>query len=253
MVLQGVQANFWRATTDNDFGLKMPKKMNVWKATTKNQVLTALNHSKTASGNVEVIAKYNLEDAKGALQITYTINSEGKMKVNTSVSGLSAELPMLPRFGNNFIIKNEFNQVTWFGRGPHENYQDRNTSAMVGLYQASVSDLYFPYIRPQENGYKTDTRWVTFVNESGSGIKITGEHLISFSAHHQYNDDFDSGEDKQQRHTTDIKKRDLVNINIDYKQMGVGGDTSWGRLPHKAYRILPEDLSYSYSIEPIKK
>ncbi|MFB9055278.1 beta-galactosidase, partial [Mariniflexile ostreae] len=141
--------------------------------------------------------------------------------------------------------------VNWFGRGPHENYQDRNTAALVGDYKASVEELYFPYIRPQENGYKTDTRWVTFTNTTGNGIKVTATDLISFSAHHQYNDDFDAGDKKQQRHTTDIKKRDFVNINIDYKQMGVGGDNSWGRMPHETYQIKANNLSYSYVIEAV--
>jgi len=111
--------------------------------------------------------------------------------------------------------------------------------------------LYFAYIRPQENGNKTDTRWVTFTNNEGNGIKVTASDLISFSAHHQYNNDFDAGDKKAQRHTTDIKQRDLVSINIDYKQMGVGGDNSWGRMPHKEYQIKPQNLSYSYTIEAI--
>ncbi|MDN3666797.1 glycoside hydrolase family 2 TIM barrel-domain containing protein [Algibacter miyuki] len=252
IILKGIQANFWRPTTDNDYGFKMPKKMGVWKDATKNQEFVDIKQSKDDSGNVLVTANYKLASVKGALQMVYTINAEGAILVNTKISGINSELPILPRFGNNLIIDNEFSNVAWFGRGPHENYQDRNTSALVGLYKASVSDLYFPYIRPQENGYKTDTRWITFTNASGNGIKVTAEDLVSFSAHHQYNDDFDSGDDKTQRHTTDIETRDLVNINIDYKQMGVGGDTSWGRMPHKAYQIEADNLSYSYLIEAVK-
>lgn len=227
VILKGIQANFWRPTTDNDYGFKMPKKMGVWKEATKNQGFVDIKQETDASGNCVVTANYKLAAVNGALQMVYTINSEGTILVNTTMSSINGELPVLPRFGNNLVINNEFSNVAWFGRGPHENYQDRNTSALVGLYKASVSDLYFPYIRPQENGYKTDTRWITFTNESGNGIKVTAEDLVSFSAHHQYNDDFDAGEDKRQRHTTDIEKRDLVSINIDYKQMGVGGDTSW--------------------------
>ncbi|MDO9594954.1 MAG: beta-galactosidase, partial [Lutibacter sp.] len=126
-------------------------------------------------------------------------------------------------------------------------------AALVGIYKASVSDLYFPYARPQENGYKTDVRWITFTNSAGKGIKIEGSQLLSFSAHHQYNDDFDAGEAKRQRHTTDIVKRNFVNLNIDYGQTGVGGDNSWDQkaLAHKKYRILPENFSYSYKIIPL--
>ena len=114
-----------------------------------------------------------------------------------------------------------------------------------------MSELYFPYIRPQENGYKTDTRWVTFTNGNGQGIKISSLSYLSFSAHHQYNADFDAGDKKMQRHTTDIKKRDFVNINIDYKQMGVGGDNSWGAMPHEEYQIQPKNLSFIYIISKI--
>jgi beta-galactosidase len=121
----------------------------------------------------------------------------------------------------------------------------------VGNYKAEVASLYFPYIRPQENGYRTDVRWVTFTNTNGKGIRILGSKLLSFSAHHQYNSDFDAGNKKQQRHTTDIVNRALVNINIDNKQMGVGGDTSWGAQPLEQYQIKAENQSYSYSIFPV--
>ncbi|ALJ06459.1 hypothetical protein APS56_15540 [Pseudalgibacter alginicilyticus] len=251
ILLEGIQANFWRPTTDNDFGHKMPKKLGVWKDATKNQEFVSINKIEGDNNSIKVISKYKLPAVNSDLEINYTVHSNGAVLVKTDISGLDTKLPVLPRFGNNFIIKNEFNTVHWFGRGPHENYQDRNTAALVGNYEASVEELYFPYIRPQENGYKTDTRWVTFTNNTGNGIKVTATDLVSFSAHHQYNDDFDAGKEKQQRHTTDIKKRDLVNINIDYKQMGVGGDNSWGRMPHEKYRIKAQNLSYSYIIEAV--
>jgi beta-galactosidase len=162
------------------------------------------------------------------------------------------DLPVLPRFGNNLILANDFIKVKWFGRGPYENYQDRNSSALVGQYEALVSEMYYPYIRPQENGYRTDIRWVSFENSEGKGILFEGNKLLGFSAHHQYNNDFDAGPAKRQRHTTDIVKRDLVNINIDHKQMGVGGDNSWGDWPHDQYQIHPENMSYRYKIKPIR-
>ncbi|QXP66356.1 glycoside hydrolase family 2 TIM barrel-domain containing protein [Polaribacter sp. AHE13PA] len=252
VLLKGIKANFWRPTTDNDYGFKMAKKMGVWKEASNNQELTSIESKNTANNSVLVTATYALNAVKGKLVIDYTIDANGKVLVNTNISEINKELPVLPRFGNNFVVKNEFNNVEWFGRGPFENYQDRKTAALVGLYNSSVKDLYFAYIRPQENGYKTDTRWVTFTNGSGTGIKVTATDLISFSAHHQYNEDFDAGDEKTQRHTTDIKQRDLVNVNIDYGQMGVGGDTSWGRMPHEEYQINAANLSYSYTIEAIK-
>ena len=100
-------------------------------------------------------------------------------------------------------------KVRWYGRGPHENYQDRKTSSLIGIYECKVSDLYYPYIRPQENGNRTDTRWVTFTNTNGNGIIIQASKAFEFSAHNQKNEDFDGGNDKSQRHTTDIFEKTL--------------------------------------------
>ncbi|WP_242084431.1 glycoside hydrolase family 2 TIM barrel-domain containing protein [Aestuariivivens sediminis] len=264
LLMDGITANFWRASTDNDFGAKSPEKLAAWHTATKESVFAEvsfksgnenidLNIEKSVKDfNIETI--YDLPAVEGQIIMNYAINDLGEILVTNQLQHIKDNLPHLPRFGNNLIIKNDYDQVTWFGRGPHENYADRKTSALVGWYQAAVSDLYVPYIRPQENGYKTDVRWVSFTNKDGKGIKIQGSSkLLSFSAHHQYNDDFDAGKTKQQRHTTDIVNRDLVNINIDYGQTGVGGDDSWSErgLAHKAYRILPENLNYSYKISPL--
>lgn len=265
VIVESVTPNFWRAITDNDFGAKSPKKLDVWKKATTTQNLQSIkifSNNKEVSvtdaskvkGAVRIQTIFDLPSVKGQVSIVYTINSTGEITVTNTLSNLADNLPHLPRFGNNFIIKNEYQNVEYFGRGPQENYNDRNTAAFVGDYKAKVKDLYFPYIRPQENGYRTDVRWITFKNDAGKGLKIEGLQLLGFSTHHQYNNDFDAGEVKQQRHTTDIKQRDFVNINIDYKQTGVGGDNSWSPkgLAHKEFRVLPGDLKYSYKIIPLK-
>ncbi len=143
--------------------------------------------------------------------------------------------------------------MEWYGRGPHENYSDRNTSAFVARYGAKVEDLYFRYIRPQENGYKTGVREVSFLYDKGDGVVFSSmKGHLGFSAHHQLNSDFDAGHKKINRHTTDIPKRDMINVNIDHKQMGVGGDNSWGARPHDRYMIPAGDMTYDYVIRPIK-
>ncbi|MBP0904148.1 glycoside hydrolase family 2 TIM barrel-domain containing protein [Mariniflexile gromovii] len=261
--VESIEPNFWRPVTDNDFGAKSPEKLAVWKEATDHHPLAEvkifsgskeISKSKKVKGAVRVQTVFNLPAVKGQVTINYDIQPSGEIIVTNSLSGLNSDLPHLPRFGDNFIIKNEYQNVEWFGRGPHENYNDRNTAALVGNYKAKVEDLYFPYIRPQENGYKTDVRWVTFTNEDGKGIKIEGLQMLGFSAHHQYNNDFDAGKEKQQLHTTDIVKRDFVNINIDYKQTGIGGDNSWSpkALAHEEFRVKPQDMVYSYKITPIK-
>mgnify|MGYP003666173587 FL=1 len=265
VLVEGIKPNFWRAATDNDFGYNMPQKFKVWKEATDNQQLVSFkaeNNGKDLDLNslenlkslesVKVVSTFNLPSVNGSISISYTVHKDGSITVNNRLKNISKNLPPMPRFGNNFIIRNAYDNVNWYGRGPHENYQDRNTSALVDIYKAKVEDLYFPYIRPQENGYKTETRKVSFTNEKGSGLQIQkASGNFSFSAHHQYNSDFDAGMQKQQRHTADISKRDFVNINIDYEQMGVGGDDSWGAQPHDKYKIFPDNLEYTYSIQPV--
>ncbi|TRX60075.1 DUF4981 domain-containing protein [Fulvivirga sp. M361] len=268
LITRPIKPNYWRAPTDNDFGFNMPVKWSAWKKASANQKLLAFNvyegagdvnlekpFNKSKANGITVKTEYDLPDVKGKVTMTYAINSEGEVQVTSETNGLSEDLTPIPRLGTNFILPEAYNQVDWYGRGPHENYQDRNTSALVGRYTSKVEDLYFPYIRPQENGYKTDVRWVSFSNASGEGvILIAQSDLLGFSAHHQYNEDFDEGEKKVNRHTVDVPRRDLVNVNVDHKQMGVGGDTSWGAQPHDQYKIMPTDpLKYSFLIRPISK
>jgi beta-galactosidase len=265
ILVEGLSPNFWRAATDNDFGAGTPKVLEKWKQATQNQKLAEIKFLKGSieigaifpseiEGEITVQASFDLPSVSGQIVVSYTINSLGEITVSNQLENIKTDLPYLPRFGNNFIIKDQYQTVNWFGRGPQENYQDRNTAALVGQYKASVSELYFPYIRPQENGYRTDVRWLTFTNSNGKGIKVEGSELLSFSAHHQYNDDFDAGNTKTQRHTTDITKRDFVNINIDYGQTGIGGDNSWSpsAVAHEKYRVKSGNLEYSYKIIPIK-
>ncbi len=250
LLKEPLKPNFWRAPTDNDFGFKMPKKLEVWKKSSENYQLQNIDIDKS---NNRIISTYKLPNVDGFLKMSYTIYNDNSIGMNTDLTGLNGDLPMLPRFGTNLILDKAFDQVSWFGRGPHENYQDRNTSALVAEYSVPVSDLYFPYIRPQENGYKTDTRWVTFTNKKGEGIKfIREDELFSFSAHHQYNSDFDAGKTKQQRHHIDVPRRNFVSVNIDAQQMGVGGNNSWGALPLPKYRIQPKDMVFTYRISPLK-
>lgn len=264
ILVQGIQPNFWRPTTDNDYGFNMPKVFGTWKTASENQVLKEMHlktngkilptdklKKKKLGNQASIETVYNLGDSIGTVAVNYELQANGQIQVTIALDDVRQGLSNLPRFGSNLILKDEYDQVNWYGRGPQENYQDRNTAAFVGNYTASVKDLYFPYIRPQENGYKTDTRWVRFTNQSGAGVEVVAPELFSFSAHHQYNSDFDAGKQKQQRHTTDIKKRDLVNVNIDATQMGVGGDTSWGARPLDQYQIEAKNMKYSFIIKPI--
>jgi beta-galactosidase len=143
--------------------------------------------------------------------------------------------------------------VNWLGRGPHENYQDRSTAAFVAEYSSTTEKLYFPYIRPQENGYRTEARWLSLTDDKGQGIMIQNiGQLLGWSALNNTIQDFDEGVQKTNRHTVDIVPQDLVNVNIDYDQMGVGGDNSWGYLPMDKYQIKPTEIVFSYLISPLR-
>ena len=251
IILQGIKPNFWRAPIDNDYGFLMPFKLKVWKQASKKQNFESIKIKNLKRQGVEVKTNYYLPDVKAFVDITYSIKINGRINIKTSLSEISEKLPVLPLFGTNFIINKSYDNVVWYGRGPHENYQDRKTSSLVGIYNYKVSQMYFPYIRPQENGNRTDTRWLSLTNSEGNGIIIESSNLFEFSSHHQYNDDFDGGDRKSQTHTYDIIKRPIVNLNINYKQMGVGGDDSWGKQPHDEYKIKPGNLSFNYSISPI--
>jgi len=164
--------------------------------------------------------------------------------------------------GMQMQLPEEFSNLKWYGRGPHENYSDRKTSADVGIYESSVADQYVPYIRPSENGYKTDTRWLTLTDDNGSGILVSGDPIICFSALNNIHDDFESpGNLARYRkdaksantHTDDVKPRELVNLNVDLAQMGVGGDNSWGAMIHPQYRLMDQKYQYTFRMRPIVK
>ena len=162
-------------------------------------------------------------------------------------------LPDMPRFGLEFTIPEEFEHVEWLGRGPHETYWDRKSGAAIGVYEMEVMDLYHPYIRPQENGNRTDVRWIALMNENGDGLLAVGEQPINFSAFHFFNEDFDEGPRKIRRHTYDLIKRDVITLNLDMQQMGVGGDTSWGALIHEQYTLPSQVYEYKIRLRPFSK
>lgn len=248
---QSPSINFWRAPTDNDFGNGMQKRCEPWKNASENRILTSKEVKLVTPDSVYVEFTFWLPDVASTAKTRYTISTKNGIWVETEFTPGQDNLPELPRFGTNLEILSEYSNVKWFGRGPHENYSDRKTASTVGVYHATVSELYFPYIRPQENGYRTDVRFVEFTNDKGNGIRFVADSLISFSAHHNRIDDFDPGLTKGQRHYVDITPRDLISINIDLGQTGVGGDTSWGQRTYPHYTLFPQEYSYKFRIEII--
>ena len=158
-------------------------------------------------------------------------------------------MPVIPRIGMRLHLPSELTEVEYFGRGPWENYADRKAASFVGRYKTTVAKLYEPYIRPQENGHRTDVRWLALSNKKGSGLLVVADKLIEFNALNNTVSDFDAGEnkDKNLKHSNDIKARNMVELHIDYKMIGVGGDDSWGAMPHEPYLLKPRQQRFSYS------
>ncbi|MCB0687192.1 MAG: DUF4981 domain-containing protein [Saprospiraceae bacterium] len=259
LLVAPVKPNFWRAPTDNDFGNGMPLRQKVWKDVSKYQQLLSFDvtdeNAMTVSLDQDVqllriFTRFRLIEVDGELSVQYIINAKGEIQFDYKITQLGDNVIDLPRFGSILTLPKDYDEVTWYGRGPGENYWDRHTASFVARYSASVPELYVPYIRPQENGYKTDVRWVQFENSMGNGIRLEGKDLVCFSAHHQTVGDFDPGLTKAQRHTIDIENRPNVFVNLDYKQMGVGGDDSWGARIHKEYLLPPADYHYSFILVP---
>ncbi len=266
MIKKGPEPDFWRPPTDNDYGYNMDKLLGVWKTAGERTVVTKANISQPELGKVIVTFNYDIPDANGkkigGYATTFTIYGSADVVIKNQFSKLSDFIPEIPRMGMQMQLPEEFTNLKWLGRGPHENYVDRKTSADVGLYESTVADQYTHYIRPQENGYKTETRWLTLTDDNGSGVLISGDPLICFAALNNIHDDFESpGKLSQYRkdaktantHTIDVKPRDLVNLNVDLGQMGVGGDNSWGALIHPQYRLLAKKYEYSFRIRPVVK
>ena len=244
--------NFWRAPTDNDFGNGMERKCNIWRTAGVNTSVKNIA-VKQEDGKAVVTADLYLKDVASDYQIVYTMTADGALAVNVSYKAGANELPEMPRFGMIMSLNKEFDNFAYYGRGPWENYSDRNDASFIGLYSSKVSDQYVPYTRPQENGYKTDLRWLTMTNNEGKGIRIEGLQPICASALNNWPEDFDPGLSKKYRHTNDITpNRDEVILSVDLAQRGVGGDTSWGALPHEQYLLKAKEYSYGFVIKPVK-
>ncbi len=260
------QPDFWRAPTDNDYGYGMDRRLGVWKKAGERAVVTKASVGHPDMGKVLITFSYDIPDTSGqkiaGFVSSYTISGNGDVVIKNQFNKFSELIPEIPRMGMQMQIPDEFSNLKWFGRGPYENYRDRKTASEVGMYESTVADQYTPYIRPQENGYKTDTRWLLLTNDEETGLLITGDPLICFSALNYIHDDFESpGKLSQYRkdaksantHTDGIKPRELVNLNVDSGQMGVGGDDSWGAPIHIKYRLQERRYEYSFRLQPVTK
>ena len=302
----GIQPNFWRAPNDNDYGNGQPKREQIWKQSSKNfnvaDVITEADGNKTvltinyllAAGNLYIV-KYTIYPdgvVKADITFTSTDMEEGKTEVSEATlmatfspgqqeARLAASKLVVPRIGVRFRLPTEMNQVEYFGRGPGENYIDRQRGSHIDLYKTTAEAMYTNnYVRPQENGHRTDTRWVELTLKNGKGLKIMADNTIGFNALRNSVEDFDSEEAvgklrqwnnftpeeianrseekaknvlRHMTHVNDITPRDFVEVCVDMKQQGVAGFNSWGDRPLPEFTMpANQEYKWGFTLIPVK-
>jgi len=245
-----LKANFWRPPTDNDIrGARIYDRNGIWKEAASNMEVGSVIVLKIEKSAVRISMDMNMKKAQSKLRIIYTVYGNGEIMVENQFTP-NEHLPIIPRYGMEMAISKKFDYMEWYGRGPEESYWDRKSGMPIGLYQASVKDDFFHYIQPQESNNKTDVRWMAFHDGMKTGILISGKELLSMSAWPYTSDDLEEA-----THTIDLEKRDFITVNIDHRQMGVGGDDAWSinAIPHEPFRVKPGYHQYTYRIIPFKK
>jgi beta-galactosidase len=249
VIQQYPEPYFWRAPTDNDFGSGMQQTLGVWRTAHAARKVQGVTVGEVSAAGLPIKVNYLLTDIGVPYSVDYLIAPDGAVQVTAAIDLTGKTLPELPRFGMRLELPGRYSQLGYYGRGPWENYSDRNSASFLGVYRDTVRNQYpNTYIRPQEGGYHTDVRWLTLTNAAGQGLRVEGLQPLSFSALDVRTEELDPGLTKKQQHMSDVKRHDRVFLNVDLKQRGVGGDNSWGAQPHDPYRLFDKTYSYSYTL-----
>ena len=245
---------FWRAPVYNDMESRnYAKTFPVWQFAGRNIQLVSLAIESATANKAVVKGEYFLPDVESRFFNTWTIHANGQIDADVwFYAAPHKKFSELPRIGTLFQLDPQFSSIEYYGRGPHENYVDRKSSAFVGLYKTDVESLYVPYIRPSENGYRSDVRYVNFLNDKGQGIAFINQSKMGFGAQRYTTDDYDASKKDQvdrNLHPYELQKTDRIFVNIDYMQRGVGGTDSWGAPPLSNYILPWLDYRYSYSFK----
>ena len=236
--------DFWRAWTDNDRGARLPARLNVWRVASESWEARSVTAAPLGGGAVRVDVDAAIPVISSGYKVTYTVFPSGDIYVDASFTPGIEKLPMLPRFGMQMALPAGFEQVAWLGPGPEETYADRN-EARVGRYTGTVDAQWTEYSKPQENGNKVDVRWIALTNKAGVGLLAVGMPHLSAAARHYTHEDVWNA-----RHTYELTRRPETYLSLDFRQMGVGGDDSWGALAHEPYQLPAKAYSYRFRLRP---
>ena len=255
-----IRPNFWRPPTDNDLGNEMHHWAKLWQDATYGYTATLVTQPKKNKDGVVFKVTYGLPQKSAKVAVSYLLSNDGQLSVDYSFTPNSEDLPKIPRLGMYMTLPKTFAHVSWYGKGPEESYWDRKTGVKTGSYIGKVVDQFHRYARPQETGNKTDVRFMQLTSQELK-LRVSGPTLLNASTwpFRMKEIDFDSAEAGKSasglvpvtsRHGADIEIGETVQWNIDFNQMGVGGDTSWGRLVHEEYTLPAKSYSYSFRISP---
>ena len=247
---ESITPEFWRAPTDNDYGAGLQRRFGVWK--NPQMKLKGVN----VAGN-QVVASFEMPDVKAELTMTYTLTKEGDVIVRQQLKNTPDEKisPMF-RYGVQLQMPKQYDAVEYYGRGPIENYCDRNSSEFIGVYNNKVADEYFPYVRPQESGNHTDVRWFRVLDKQGRGLEFYSDAPMEASALNYLLADLDDGPHKDKKkghHSGDLIERPLTQVHIQQRQMGLGCVNSWGAWPRGEYQMPYQSYDFTFVIHPVKK
>ena len=243
--------DFWRAPTDNDYGAGMQNRLSAW----QNPRLEKKSFDIKQDGqNVVATAEYDIKNLDAQLKLTYTMTPCGKLIVTQAmtVSGDKKDKPQPLRFGMNLQLKKQFDQIEYYGKGPRENYIDRQNSESLAVWKQTVAEQYYPYIRPQESGTKCGVRYWQMTNKQGIGLRFEGTDPLECQALEYTEKDLQPTREKRQFHSGDLIAEPFNDVHISARSMGVGCVNSWGAWPRREYCMEYKDYTYTYIVSPIK-
>ena len=246
---RSIMPEFWRAPTDNDYGAHLQEKFAVW----RNPAMHLKDFEVEECG---AVAHFDLPDVHASLKLSYVLTPEGEVIIRQQLDTDSEtrRIPMF-RYGMQLQMPEAYNSVQYYGRGPVENYCDRHDSEFLGVYENKVADEYFPYVRPQESGNHTDVRWFRVLNAEGKGLEFYSDRPMEASALNYLTEDLDDGPVKEKawgRHSGDLVPRQLTQVHIQQRQMGLGCVNSWGAWPREEYQLPCRDYDFTYIVKPVR-
>ena len=238
--------NFWRVPIDNDEGNNMPKRLGVWRNAGPDRTVHTVKAEQLKPQVVRITTEADIPVGTNSTYTNvYTVYGTGDIIIDSNFAPHGDSLPRLPRLGMQMSVPAQFNKLTWFGRGPQENYWDRKTGAALGLYTGNVNELIHRYVRPQENGNRSDVRWVALTDANSVGLVAVGMPTIDISAW-----PFTMQDLEEAKHIHEPPQAETITVNLDYRQMGVGGDDSWGARTHSEYTLPAKPYHYRLRLMP---